>query len=187
MYGVPSVTQVKRVGGIDRQVRVYLDPAALQALGVTAGDVSQQLARIQVERAGGKAELDGEQQVIRTVGTIDSAKALHDYSISLPDGRAVRLSDVARITDAAADPTEVALLDGEPVVAFSMSRTRGSSAVAVAEGVEQALEQLKADNAGVDFQPVTTVIEETERSYDSSMTMLWEGALLALPDLKRVG
>ena len=180
MYGVPGVAQVKRVGGVDRQVRVDLDPDALQALGVTAGDVSQQLARIQVERAGGKAELDGDQQVIRTVGTIDSAKALRDYSISLPDGRAVRLSAVARITDAAADPTEAALLDGKPVVAFSMSRTRGSSEVAVADGVEKALEQLKSDHAGVDFQLVTTVIDETVRSYDSSMTMLWEGALLAL-------
>jgi multidrug efflux pump subunit AcrB len=180
MYGVPGVAQVKRVGGVDRQVRVDLDPDALQAFGVTAGDVSQQLARIQVERAGGKAELDGEQQVIRTVGTIADANALRGYSISLPDGRSVRLSAVARITDAAADPTEAALLDGKPVVAFSMSRTRGSSEVAVAEGVEQALEQLKADHAGVDFQLVTTVIEETERSYESSMTMLWEGALLAL-------
>src|SRR5690606_4050681 len=104
---------VKRVGGVDRQVRVDLDPDALQALGVTAGDVSQQLARIQVERAGGKAELAGEQQVIRTVGPIDSANGLRDYSISLPDGRAVRLSAVARITDAAADPTEAALLDGK--------------------------------------------------------------------------
>jgi multidrug efflux pump subunit AcrB len=92
----------------------------------------------------------------------------------------VRLSAVARITDAAADPTEAALLDGKPVVAFSMSRTRGSSEVAVAEGVEQALEQLKADHPGVDFQLVTTVIDETLRSYESSMTMLWEGALLAL-------
>ena len=180
MYGVPGVAQVKRVGGVDRQVRVDLDPDALLALGVTAGDVSQQLARIQVERAGGKAELDGEQQVIRTVGTIDSAKALRDYSISLPDGRAVRLSAIARITDAAADPTEAALLDGEPVVAFSMSRTRGSSEIEVADGVEQALETLKADHPGVDFQLVTTVIDETVRSYDSSMTMLWEGALLAL-------
>jgi multidrug efflux pump subunit AcrB len=180
MYGVPGVAQVKRVGGVDRQVRVDLDPDALQALGVTAGDVSQQLARIQVERAGGKAELDGAQQVNRTVGTIDSAKALRDYSISLPDGRAVRLSAVAKISDAAADPTEAALLDGKPVVAFSMSRTRGSSEVAVADGVEQALEQLKADHPGVDFQLVTTVIDETVRSYDSSMTMLWEGALLAL-------
>jgi len=180
MYGVPGVAQVTRVGGVDRQVRVDLDPDALQALGVTAGDVSQQLARIQVERAGGKAELDGEQQVIRTVGTIDSANALRDYSISLPDGRAVRLSAVARITDAAADPTEAALLDGKPVVAFSMSRTRGSSELEVADGVEQALDQLKADHPGVDFQLVTTVIDETVRSYESSMTMLWEGALLAL-------
>src|SRR3546814_18466273 len=102
-----------------------------------------------------------------------------DLSISLPDGRAVRLSDVARITDAAADPTEVALLDGEPVVAFSMSRTRGSSEVAVAEGVEQALAQLQADNAGVDFPLVTTVTEEPVRSAPSSMTKLWEGALPA--------
>ena len=69
MYGVAGVSVVKRVGGIDRQVRVDLAPAALQAYGVTAGDVSQQLARIQVERAGGKAELDGSQQVVRTVGT----------------------------------------------------------------------------------------------------------------------
>ncbi len=180
MYGVPGVAVVKRVGGIERQVRVDLDPNALQAFGVTAGDVSQQLARIQVERAGGKAELDGNQQVIRTVGTIADVNALRDYSISLPDGRAVRLSAVAKIIDGAADPTQVALLDGKPVVAFSLSRTRGSSEVDVAEGVEEALVVLKSQHPGVEFKLVTTAIDETLRSYESSMTMLWEGALLAL-------
>ena len=180
MYGVPGVALVKRVGGVERQVRVDLDPNALQALGVTAGDVSQQLARIQVERAGGKAEQDGSQQVIRTIGTVADVDALRDYSISLPDGRAVRLSAVATITDGAADPTQVALLDGTPVVAFSLSRTRGSSEIDVAEGVEAALETLKAAHPGVQFTLVTTVIDETLRSYESSMTMLWEGALLAL-------
>ncbi len=180
MYGVPGVAVVKRVGGVERQVRVDLDPNALQAFGVTAGDVSQQLARIQVERAGGKAERDGNQQVIRTVGTIADVNALRDYSISLPDGRAVRLSAVAKIVDGAADPSQVALLDGKPVVAFSLSRTRGSSEVEVAEGVEAALVALKAQHPGVEFKLVTTVIDETLRSYESSMTMLWEGALLAL-------
>ena len=180
MYGVPGVAVVKRVGGIERQARVDLDPNALQAFGVTAGDVSQQLARIQVERAGGKAELDGSQQVIRTVGTVADVNALRDFSISLPDGRSVRLSAVAKITDGAADPTQVALLDGKPVVAFSLSRTRGSSEVLVAEGVEAALEALKTSHPGVEFNLVTTVIDETRRSYESSMTMLWEGALLAL-------
>ena len=180
MYGVPGVAVVKRVGGIERQARVDLDPNSLQAFGVTAGDVSQQLARIQVERAGGKAELDGSQQVIRTVGTVADVNALRDFSISLPDGRSVRLSAVAKITDGAADPSQVALLDGKSVVAFSLSRTRGSSEVLVAEGVEAALEALKASHPGVEFNLVTTVIDETRRSYESSMTMLWEGALLAL-------
>ncbi|MDR6093885.1 hypothetical protein QE373_001182 [Stenotrophomonas sp. SORGH_AS321] len=106
MYGVPGVAQVTRVGGVERQVRVDLDPNALIAMGITAGDVSQQLARIQVERAGGKAEIEGAQQTIRTLGTVGDAQALRDYSIALPDGRAVRLSTLATVTDAAADPTE---------------------------------------------------------------------------------
>jgi multidrug efflux pump subunit AcrB len=180
MYGVPGVARVTRIGGVQRQVRIDLDPNALLAFGVTAGDVSQQLAQIQVERAGGKAELDGALQTIRTLGTVANAQALRDYTISLPDGRSVRLSALATVTDAAADPTEAALLDGKDVVAFSMSRTRGSSEVKVEEGVHQALDELKKSHPGVDFRLVTTAIDETHRSYDSSMTMLYEGALLAL-------
>ncbi|RXR07156.1 efflux RND transporter permease subunit [Pseudoxanthomonas composti] len=180
VYGVPGVAQVKRVGGVDRQIRVDLDPNALQAFGVTAGDVSRQLALTQVERAGGKAELQTQQQMIRTLGTVTDAQALRDYSISLPDGRAVRLSAIAQVSDAAADPIEAALLDGKDIVAFSMSRTRGSSEVKVEKGVQEALAQLKAAHPGIDFRLVTTMIDETHRSYDSSMTMLWEGALLAL-------
>ncbi|MCC7633165.1 efflux RND transporter permease subunit [Stenotrophomonas rhizophila] len=180
MYGVPGVARVTRVGGVQRQVRVDLDPNALMAMGITAGDVSGQLARIQVERAGGKAEIEGAQQTIRTLGTVGNAQALRDYSIALPDGRAVRLSTLATITDAAADPTEAALLDGGEVVALSMSRTRGSSEVKVEKGVHAALDAIKAEHPGIDFRLVTTAIDETHRSYDSSMTMLWEGALLAL-------
>ncbi|QNH16897.1 AcrB/AcrD/AcrF family protein [Xanthomonas sp. GW] len=180
MYGVPGVARVTRVGGVQRQVRVDLDPNALLAFGITAGDVSKQLAQIQVERAGGKAELGGEQQTIRTLGTVGDAQALRDFSISLPDGRAARLSTLARITDAAADPAEAALLDGRDVVAFSMSRTRGSSEIKVEAGVHKALDEIKAAHPGIDFRLVTTAIDETHRSYESSMTMLYEGAALAL-------
>jgi multidrug efflux pump subunit AcrB len=180
LYGVPGVAQVTRAGGIDRQIRIDLDPQALQAYGITAGQVSQQLARIQAERPGGKAEVGGAQQTIRTVGTITDAAALRDFSISLPDGRALRLSALATITDGAADPSQVALFDGKPVVAFSLSRTRGSSEIEVAERVHAVLEQLKASNSDLRFELVTSTVEETQRSYDSSMTMLWEGAVLAL-------
>jgi multidrug efflux pump subunit AcrB len=180
LYGVPGVALVTRAGGIDREIRVDLDPQALQAYGITAGQVSQQLARMQVEHPGGKAELAGSQQVIRTVGTLEDAAQLRDFSISLADGRSLRLSSLATITDGAADPSQMALYDGKPVVAFSLSRTRGSSEIQVAKDVRAVLDQLKASNPDLTFQLVTSTVEEAQRSYDSSMTMLWEGALLAL-------
>ncbi len=180
LYGVEGVAQVTRIGGIDRQIRVDLDPDALVAWGVTAAEVSTQLARIQVEQPGGKAEVGGGQQAIRTVGTVADVPALRDYSISLADGRSVRLSAIAKVHDGAADPTQVALLDGAPVVGFSVSRTRGADELKVAEEVKATLDAMAARQPGVEFRMVTNMVDETERSYDSSMTMLWEGALLAL-------
>ncbi len=180
LYGVPGVALVSRAGGVDREIRVDLDPQALQAWGITAGEVSQQLARIQSEQPGGKAELAGSQQVIRTVGTIADAQALKEFSLALPDGRPLRLSQVATIHDGAADPTQAALLDGKPVVAFALSRTRGSSEVEVAKNVRSVLDAFGTANPDLSFQLVTSTVEEAQRSYDSSMTMLWEGAILAL-------
>ncbi|MGH8104730.1 MAG: efflux RND transporter permease subunit [Arenimonas sp.] len=180
MYGVKGVALVSRSGGIDRQIRVDLDPQALQAYGITAGQVSQQLARSQAERPGGKAELEGSMQTVRTVGTIEDVNALKDFSIALQDGRSVRLSALASIKDGAADPSQMALLDGKPVVAFALSRTVGSSEIEVAKNVEATLKNLKATNPDIDFRLVTNTVEEAQRSYDSSMIMLIEGALLAV-------
>ncbi|KGM57094.1 ACR/RND family transmembrane transporter [Lysobacter arseniciresistens ZS79] len=180
LYGVDGVARVSRIGGIERQVRVDLDPQQLLAYGVTAAEVSQQLARIQVEQAGGRAEIGGNQQTIRTIGTVDDVQQLRDYTISLADGRAVRLSSIATITDGAADPTQAALLDGEAVVAFSVSRSRGADELDVSEGVRATLDELAAAHPGVEFELVSDMVQETRNSYESSMTMLWEGALLAL-------
>ncbi|KGM53155.1 ACR/RND family transmembrane transporter [Lysobacter daejeonensis GH1-9] len=180
LYGVEGVAAVNRIGGIDRQVRVDLDPQALQAHGVTAGEVNQQLALTQVERPGGKAELAGGQQTIRTIATVTDAQALRDFSIALPSGQNVRLSSLATVTDGAADPSQLALLDGKAVVGFSLSRSRGADELKVRDGAKAALDELHATHPGAEFRLITDMSEETERSYSSSMVMLVEGALLAL-------
>ncbi|MGV8923097.1 MAG: efflux RND transporter permease subunit [Thermomonas sp.] len=180
LYGVEGVAAISRIGGVERQVRVDLDPQTLKALGVTAGDVSQQLAATQVERAGGKAELDGGQQTVRTIGTVTDAQSLRDYSISLGNGQDVRLSALANVTDGAADSTQLALLDGKPVVGFTLSRTRGADELKVRDGVKAALDALEKAHPGTSFSLVTDMSEETQLSFTSSMTMLLEGALLAL-------
>ena len=180
MYGVAGVGSVSRSGGVDREVRVDLRPEALQALGVTAGSVSNQLARLQLERPGGRTVTGGAEQAVRTVAVVRTAAELEDYPIYLPDGRSVRLSSIATVTDGAGDPRAAALLDEERVVGFSMRRTRGSSEVDVGEGVRKAVAQLQAAHPEVTFTEVVASVEDAKASYDSSMTMLLEGALLAV-------
>jgi multidrug efflux pump subunit AcrB len=180
LFGVQGVGSVSRNGGVEREIRINLRPEALQSFGVTAGTISSQLARLQVERPGGRAEEGGSEQSVRTVATVRSAADLANYPIFLPDGRTVRLASLASVEDGAALPRNAALLNGKPAVAVSINRTRGMSEVAVGDGVRAAVSQLEADHPGLRFVEVTSSVEQAEASYDASIWMLWEGALLAV-------
>ena len=180
LYGVRGVGSVSRIGGVDREIRVDLRPGALQSFGVTAGAVSQQLARLQLERPGGRTTTGGAEQSVRTVSTVRSAADLEDYPVSLAEGRSVRLSALATVADGSAEPRAAAVLNGKPVVGVSLMRSRGSSEVAVGEAVRARIEQLRAEHPDMRFIEVQSSVEEARASYDSSMTMLLEGAVLAV-------
>ena len=180
VYSVAGVGSISRVGGIVREVRVELRPEALQALGVSAGAVSAQLARLQVEKPGGRTETGGAEQAVRTVAIVRTAAELADYPIYLPDGRSVRLSSIATVTDGAAEARAAALLDDKPVVGFSVRRTAGSSEVDVGQGVRARIAKLQAEHPEVRFVEVLSTVEIAKASYDASMIMLLEGALLAV-------
>ncbi len=180
LFSVPGVGQAVRTGGVEREVRVDLRPDALQAFGLTAGTVSAQLARIQVDLPGGRTTLGGAEQSVRTLAAVHSATDLANYPISLPDGRSVRLSSLATVTDSTAEPRELALLNGKPVVSLSLQRASGTSAVEVGAGVRRKIAELVAAHPGVRFVEVASGVESAKESYDASVTMLIEGALLAV-------
>ena len=79
---VQGVGQVNRIGGVSREVRVDLDPDRMAALGVTAGEVSSQLVRTQVELPGGETRIGSQEQSVRTLGTIGSVNELAAMPIS---------------------------------------------------------------------------------------------------------
>ena len=76
LLSVRGVGGINRVGGVNREVDVALDPARLQALGATASDISRQLKSMQQESAGGRTDLGGSEQPVRTIATVASAHAL---------------------------------------------------------------------------------------------------------------
>jgi len=140
---------VNRVGGVTRQVHIDLDPSKLQALGASAADISRQLRQVQTESAGGRTDIGGGEQPVRTLATVQSADQLAGMQIALSDGRRIRLDEVARISDTIAEPRAAALLDGRPVVGFEVARSRGASEVEVGALIQKALGELKAQHPDV--------------------------------------
>ncbi len=177
---VPGVGQVRRVGGVDREVRIVLQPQRLAAYGVTAAEISRQLREVNVDVPGGKAQLGGREQSIRTLGGAGSVEALRALQIGLRDGRSLRLSDLGEVVDGHADLSQDAFVNDERVVAFQVVRGIGSSSVDVAKGVERAVAKLSAEHPEVAVARFSSTVEFTRESYDASIEALVLGALLAV-------
>jgi multidrug efflux pump subunit AcrB len=180
MLSVPGVGAVSRVGGVSREVRVELDPARLQALNATAADISRQLRQIQQEASGGRTDVGGAEQSVRTIATVQSAEELSQMEISLSDGRRIRLDQVAAVTDTVAEQRSMALLNGKPVVGFEITRSRGAGEVDVAAGVKTALDKLKAEHPGIVVTEAFNFVDPVQEGYDGSMALMYEGAALAV-------
>ncbi|HET7773617.1 MAG TPA: efflux RND transporter permease subunit, partial [Burkholderiaceae bacterium] len=177
---VPGVGAVARVGGVTRQVQVELDPAKLLALGATAADVSRQLRSIQQDASGGRTDVGGAEQSVRTLATVQSADQLARMDISLSDGRKVRLDQIASVRDTVAERRSTALLNGQPVVGFEITRSKGASEIDVADGVNAALNALKAQYPDLKVNEAFNFVTPVRESYKGSMWLLYEGAILAV-------
>ncbi|CAM5788992.1 efflux RND transporter permease subunit [Rhizobacter fulvus] len=180
LLSVPGVGAVSRVGGVTREVRVELDPGRLQALNATAADISRQLRMVQQEASGGRTDVGGAEQSVRTIATVKSADELARMEITLTDGRRVRLDQVASVLDTVGERRSAALLNGKPVVGFEITRTRGAGETEVAAGVRKQLETLKAAHPDIAITEAFNFVDPVQENYDGSMILLYEGAALAV-------
>ena len=180
LLSVPGVGQVNRIGGIDREVHVDLDPATMASLGVTAATVSSQLKAVQTDTSGGLGEIGGTRQTLRTLGALPSVEALKGLKIPLANGQQVRLDDVASISDSFAERSSMAYLDGKPVIAVEIKRSNGFSDSGVAADVDKAIGEFAAKHSNVEIEEAYSTIGPIIGNYDGSMHMLYEGAILAI-------
>lgn len=180
LQGVRGVAQVERIGGVEREILVSLDPDRLQASGLTAVNVSQILRGTNVDLAGGRAGIGNNDQAIRTLA---GAKTLNDLAgtmIPLFGGGEVRLDDLGTVTDTIADRRTFARFNGEPVVALGIKRSKGASDVVVAAAVQKRIDALKAAYPDVDLKMIDTSVDFTRGNYDAAISTLFEGAILAV-------
>ncbi len=181
LQGLRGIGRISRNGGVLREIRVALDPNRLMALGVTAGDVNRQLRATNVDLAGGRGDIGGQQQSIRTLAGAQTVEELAATKIVLPGGREVRLSDLGTVTDLYEEPKSFTRLNGEtPTVAFQVFRSKGASDVRVAALARAKIDELRAAHPAIAFSEIDNSVNYTAGNHTSAMTMLMEGALLTV-------
>ena len=180
LQGAAGVGRVDRIGGVTREVQVLLDPDRLAALGITAGQVNAQVRATNVDLAGGRGEVGGREQAIRTLANAAGVDALGATQVVLPGGRELRLADLGRVVDSYEEPRKFARLDGQtPVVAFAVFRAKGASDVDVAARVRTRLDALAVAHPDVATALIDDSVRSTYGGYLSAMHSLLEGAALA--------
>ncbi|OZI71559.1 efflux RND transporter permease subunit [Bordetella genomosp. 12] len=180
LLAVPGVASIKRLGGIDREVIIDLDPVAMAGLGVTPSDVSDRLKAVQRESSGGQGHIGGQRQSARMIATAESVDEVRQIALPLSDGRWVRLDQIARVTDGHADRESKALHKDKEVLGLQVTRSLGYSDVGVARDVRAAMDKFARDNPQVTIREVSNTIEPVIDNYHGSLELLLEGAVLAI-------
>ena len=181
LLSVHGVAQVQRIGGVDREIEIYLNPDRLEALEITATQVNDQIRALNINLPGGRADVGTSEQTIRTLGSAASVEDLKNYPIVLPKGSYVPLSTLGEVSYAYAEPRQAARLNGKPVVAFSILRSTGSTLVTVEEGVRAEVEKLKKTlPTDVKLELIYTQADYIRKSYEASIDALVLGAVLAV-------
>ncbi len=180
LRSLPGLAGMSRGGGVNREIRIILDPAKMQSFGISAAQVNGQLRQTNVNSAGGRTEIGGTEQSIRVLGNARDAFQLGQTQISLGGGRTIKLTDIAEVRDLYAEQRNISTMNGRQVLSFGIQRAKGASDVAVYDEAVKELKKLEAENPKVKFQSLFTFVEYSRDQYTSSMAAMIEGALLAV-------
>jgi HAE1 family hydrophobic/amphiphilic exporter-1 len=174
-----GVAQVSRVGGIDREVNVIIDPDRMAAVGLTADALNRALVAFNVDYPGGRVDIGQREQTVRILGAAKTIEQLRDLTIPTANGRFVKLSDVASVGDGSGEPRRFAELDDRPVVAFQVLKTNDASEVTVEDATIKGIAKLQAAHPEVRFVKIFSTVGNTRDAYGATRRAMLEGMGLA--------
>jgi multidrug efflux pump subunit AcrB len=180
LLSVDGMGTVDRSGGVNREIRVTLDPAKMQSLGVTAAQINNALRQMNINAAGGKAEIAGSRQSVRVLGNAKNAFELSQTDVPLAGGKTVKLGDFAEVKDSYGEITSMAKLRGKQVVAIQITRARGESDIEVYDDTLAEIAKIEKERPGIHFHLLYDSVRYTKLQYESSIATMVEGAILAV-------
>jgi cobalt-zinc-cadmium resistance protein CzcA len=143
LLAVPGVAAVERLGGYLRQFQVQLDPERMSARRVSLDEVLHAVDESNLNASGGVIAHGPIEWTVRAVGRVRSIDDLRGTVVTVRGNVAVLLGDVADVREGAAVRRGVAHRLAGEVVSARVTKQFGADTVRVAEGVRQALEDIR--------------------------------------------
>ncbi|MEL7068366.1 MAG: efflux RND transporter permease subunit [Cyanobacteria bacterium J06581_3] len=154
---VPGVASIDVSGGVQEEIRINLDPARLQALGLGVTDVLDALSERNLDTSGGRIQGPDSEPLTRVSGRfqqadeirnlifeVDATNANQSTAALTPSPRQVYLRDFAEVIDGTEDQRVFVSLNGQPAVKVSIQKQPAANTIATVNGVKQRLADLKA-------------------------------------------
>jgi HAE1 family hydrophobic/amphiphilic exporter-1 len=181
LRGIRNVAEVLVVGAIEREITVEIMPTAMQAAGVSVGQVVAALQSQNLAVPVGRLQGDIQERTIRLRGRLQSPQEFGQIVVSQSGGRIVRLADVARVYDGAEEPRTGASFNNATAVGIEVKKTTNASTTTVSAAVlEKVREVQKTLPPGVDLQLVRDAGRRVDASVASVQSALIEGAALTV-------
>lgn len=180
ILSVKGVGAFNRVGGLNREIQVIIDPLKINALGITTQEVSKQLKQLQLDLTAGKMSLGNSDQPIKTIATVKTVQELEKIYITTNKGLKVQLSEIAQIVDTNSEQSSGAYLNGKAVVGFEVNKAKNYGEIEVYESVTKEIKKILKDHNDIEIIESFNFVEPVQTSYQDSMNLLYEGALLAV-------
>ncbi|WP_066253897.1 efflux RND transporter permease subunit [Hydrogenophaga flava] len=181
LENVRGVGSVTLVGGTRRAVNIHLDPAAMEALGVTADQVTAAVRNENQDLPVGMLKTTERDRVVQVLSRLKNPQDFGQIIVARRGGSPVHLSQVARVSDGTQEVESLALYNGQRTLLLQVQKSQDENTIAVTDGLKKAVESIKAElPPGVKLEPIADGSRPIRVSVENVRRTLIEGALLTV-------
>jgi HAE1 family hydrophobic/amphiphilic exporter-1 len=143
LENINGVGEIQLVGGLKREIRVWVDPDKMRAYNLSVAEVATSLRQQNMELPAGNMNAGATEWSVRTLGRLVDPAQFDEIAIATRGPYVVKLRDIGHAEDSEEEPTTAARLNGDPSVTLVVSKQSGQNTVATADAIKQRLKEIE--------------------------------------------
>jgi HAE1 family hydrophobic/amphiphilic exporter-1 len=184
LENVRGVGSVTLVGGVKREIQIYVRPGEMEALGIGIDQVMNALRNENQELPTGAIRSSADEKVVQIQGKVKNPQDFNRIVIARRGGQPVTLSQIATVVDGQEEQESLALYNGKRTLAVSILKAQGQNTIDVADGMKEAIRdlepRLQALYPGVKIEVIKDSSRQIRTGVDNVRRTMIEGAVLTI-------